>query len=230
MHRQEVIHTLAARIAGVKRDHPVRVGVDGITAAGKTTLADNLAEALRGGPREVIRASVDDFHNPPAVRYRRGRLSPEGYYLDTFDYPALRERLLPLGSRGSRRYRAGALGQPDGASAAFAERTASENAILIVDGVFLFRPELNDYWDYRIFIAVDLKAAVERGIARDAGWMGSYVVARERYEQRYVPGERLYLESVRPWELADAVVENDDPARPGLRFPADAGTGASAAV
>ena len=221
MHQQEVIHTLAARIGDVKRDHPVRVGIDGITAAGKTTLADELAETLRGWPREVIRASVDDFHNPPDVRYRRGRLSAEGYYHDGFDYSSLRDLLLlPLGPGGSRRYRAGALGLPDGASTAFAERTASENAILIVDGVFLFRPELNDCWDYRVFIEVDPSLATARGIERDAGWMGSAEAARERYEQRYAPGESLYLKSVRPWELADAVVENDDPASPGLRFPA----------
>jgi uridine kinase len=151
---------------------------------------------------------VDDFHNPPDLRYRRGRLSPEGYYRDAFDCSSLlKTLLLPLGPGGSMRYRAGSFGQPDGAPAEYEERTATDDAILIVDGVFLFRPELNDCWDFRVFIDADIATTMERGIARDAGRMGSAEEARRRYEQRYVPGERLYLESVRPWELADVVVQ-----------------------
>jgi uridine kinase len=46
---------------------------------------------------------------------------------------------------------------------------------------------------------------------------------RQRYARRYVPGQRLYLEACRPEARADAVVGNDDPARPTVRF---AGKGA----
>jgi uridine kinase len=121
------------------------VGVDGVTASGKTTLADELADALSTQGRQVIRASVDDFHNPPEVRYRRGRMSPEGYYLDAFDYASLRALLLePLGPGGDRRYLTGGFGQPDGSGAGFEEQVAARDAIVIVDGVFLFRPELDD--------------------------------------------------------------------------------------
>ena len=219
MDRGSATESIAARILAVTTAGPVRVGIDGVTAAGKTTLGDELAGALKGQAREVIRATVDDFHNPPEVRYRRGRHSPEGYFLDGFDYGSIRELLLlPLGPDGSRRYRVGAFGQPEAASRAFEERVASNDAILIVDGVFLFRAELDDCWDYRVFVEVDTAAAMERGIKRDAGWMGSLEAARERYERRYGPGERLYLESVRPWGLADVVVENDVPELPSLRF------------
>jgi uridine kinase len=190
-----------------------------VTAAGKTTLGDELAEALRESGKPVIRASLDDFHNPPEIRYRLGRLSPEGYYLDAFDYASIQRLLLePLGPGGTRRYRTGAFGQPDGASQAFEEQVAPEDAIVIIDGVFLFRPELKDCWDYRVFIEIDTASAMERGISRDAAWMGSPEIARERYERRYVPGERLYLESVRPWEIADVIVTNDRPESPSVRF------------
>ena len=79
--------------------------MDGPDAAGKTTLAAELAGRL-AGKRDVIRASIDGFHRPRAQRYRRGDLSPEGAYHDTFDYGAVRAVLLdPLGPGGSRRYR-----------------------------------------------------------------------------------------------------------------------------
>src|SRR5919204_1789518 len=97
MARAAVIRELADRIEAVRRPHPVRVAIDGVDAAGKTTLADELAAVLRGRGREVIRASIDGFHRPRAERYRRGELSPEGYYHDSFDYDAVRETILGPG-------------------------------------------------------------------------------------------------------------------------------------
>jgi uridine kinase len=67
-----------------------RVAVDGFDGAGKTFLADELAAAI--GPA-ASRVRADDFLNPQAVRYARGRDSPEGFFLDSFDYDAFRAAL-----------------------------------------------------------------------------------------------------------------------------------------
>jgi uridine kinase len=42
----------------------------------------------------VIRASVDGFHNARALRYERGRHSPEGYFENSYNYAALNQYLL----------------------------------------------------------------------------------------------------------------------------------------
>jgi hypothetical protein len=81
----------------VERRSSARVGVDGIDGAGKTTLADELAAALRARGRPARRVSADDFHRPPAERYRRGRASPEGYYHDSFDFAAVRAAVRAAG-------------------------------------------------------------------------------------------------------------------------------------
>lgn len=97
MKRTHMLQALAKRIATLLSAHPVRIAIDGIDAAGKTTLANELAMVLQSQGRTVIRASIDGFHRPRAERYQRGPASPEGYYADSFDYPALRdELLLPL--------------------------------------------------------------------------------------------------------------------------------------
>ena len=84
----------------------LRVAVDGVDGAGKTTFADALAALLRERLREVVRVSVDDFHQVRAIRYQRGRESAEGFWLDAFDYPRLRADVLdPLGPAGPRRFR-----------------------------------------------------------------------------------------------------------------------------
>jgi uridine kinase len=215
--RHHVLEQLAEQIAAIQRAHPVRVGIDGRSAAGKTTLADELTVSLGQLGRPIIRASVDDFYRPAGERYRRGRESPEGYFLDTFDYPALRSSLLlPLGPGGSRCYRTGVFDSWKEVAVGRLVCEAAPDAILLVDGVFLFRADLNDLWDFRIFVDVDADEALRRGIERDEGWMGSRAAAERRYRVRYVPGERMYFESVNPRQLADVIVQNTDPANPKL--------------
>jgi uridine kinase len=217
MTRRELLRRLADRITAVERPHPVRVAVDGVDAAGKTTLADALAPALEERGRPVIRASIDGFHRPRAERIRRGELSPEGYYRDSFDHDALISRLLaPLGPGGSRWYRRAAFDFRADRRADPSEEIAAADAVLIFDGVFLLRPELFPYWDFSVFVEVPLDISVARGVARDAGWMGSAEAARRRYRRRYAPGQRLYLAEARPAERADAVVRNADIESPEL--------------
>ena len=102
--RRGVLPELASHITRVEREHPVRVAIDGVDAAGKTTLADELVAPLERAGRQVVRASIDGFHHPEAIRRRRGSLSAEGYYRDSFDHATLAEELLlPLGPGGDRR-------------------------------------------------------------------------------------------------------------------------------
>ena len=76
--RRETLTSVTDRIESIHVAHPVRVAIDGRTASGKTTLADELAAELQGRGRIVIRTSVDGVHRPRAERYRHGRLSVEG--------------------------------------------------------------------------------------------------------------------------------------------------------
>jgi uridine kinase len=95
--RNEIVGQLAGAIASLNLGHPTRVAVDGRTASGKTTLAAELAEALRRRGRPVISTSIDGFHRPKAERYRQGRHS-RSYYEDARDLAAIR-RLLRLSWR-----------------------------------------------------------------------------------------------------------------------------------
>jgi uridine kinase len=70
-----------------------RIGVDGVDGAGKTCFADELAEVLVRRGTDALRVRADDHLNPPAIRYRRGRWSPSGYWSDSFDYGRLRAEL-----------------------------------------------------------------------------------------------------------------------------------------
>jgi len=215
MGREELLTTLAAQIADVRCDHPVRVAIDGVDASGKTTLADELVAPLQALGRSVIRSSVDHFHNPKAIRYRLGEISAEGYFRDSFNYPLLTRVLLePLGPGGSLSYRRAAFDHRSDANVDEPLEQANPDAVLLFDGVFLHRPEIREYWDLSVFIRADFEVTSKRAEKRDLEMLGSVANVRRRYEQRYIPGQKLYLSEVQPERLASLVVDNNDISNP----------------
>lgn len=215
MIRAQLLEQAANWILETDRTHPLRVAVDGIDAAGKTTIADELAEVIQRLGRPVVRASLDHFHRPRAERYRRGKESPEGYYLDSFDYPLLISSLLgPLGPAGDRRYRISAFDHLNDRPVQAVFHAAANETVLIFDGVFLLRPELSACWDYRIFLQVDFKTALSRAVQRDRKLFGSIGEIESKYALRYFPGQQLYLNQSCPQALAELVMDNNEPERP----------------
>jgi uridine kinase len=63
---------------------------------------------------------------------------------------------------------------------------------------------------------VSFDEVLRRGIARDQQWMESAAAAEHRYRTRYIPGERRYLDEVRPRERAQVVIGNEDVTAPTL--------------
>jgi uridine kinase len=209
-----VLDALVARIDALPRRRP-RVVVDGRSAAGKTTLADELAELLAANGRTVVRASLDDFKRPWAERHRYDRESGEGYYRNAFDLGAVHRLLLDPT-------------EPDGTGVAalcsidpITQRDHSgelvdvpENGVLVVDGVFAMRRELDSAWDLRIWLDVDHETAVRRGVARDTDREGGAAEALHR--DRYAGAEAVYLAEVDPVSHADVVVDTTDHDAPRL--------------
>ena len=202
--RQQTLKAVADDIVELT-DGFALVGVDGVDGAGKTVFADELADVLRASGRAVIRASVDGFHNPPSVRYARGRRSPAGFYLDSYDYDAVCRLLLdPLRAGGDRRivraiYDVDAEQPVDPAG-----ELAPQEGVLIFDGIFLHREELRDYWDYSVFLDVDFSVSVPRVALRDSADPDP----ASEVNHRYVAGQRLYLHSCRPQHHASIVIDN----------------------
>jgi uridine kinase len=129
-----------------------------------------------------VRVSLDFFERPPAERHARGELSPEGYYLDSFDVDRLHAHVLSIG------------GPPE--------------LVVVVDGIFLQRPELADLWDATVWVEADLDQAAERALERDLVRIDSVDAELERYRLRYLPAQRRYIEEQRPQDRATFVLRN----------------------
>jgi uridine kinase len=212
--RDEVLGRLAKAVGSVTVAHPTRVAIDGPPAAGKTTLADELAVVLRTQGREVIRATIDDFLFPRALRYPRGEYSAEGCYLDAHDYHGLNQVLLdPLGPGGDRRFRCAIYDHTTDTALSLPAMTAPDDAVLVFDGVFLMRPELIAQWDLRIFVSTALDKTVDRAVIRE-GPRSSRAEVERRWRERYLPAQQLYFAQVRPTDHVDIIVHNDEPGQP----------------
>ena len=201
---------LAAAVDSVSPGNRVAVAIDGPDAAGKTTLADALGEHVT---RPALRVSVDQWHNPRSVRLRRGAESPLGYYLDSFDHDALTAHLLRPFRGGAARVRTAhydfRADAPD-----VVETEVARDAVLLLDGVFLLRPELRHHWDLSVYLHVPEAVTLERARVRDAEALGGADHVQRRYERRYLPGQALYREAASPMDAADVVIGNSDPVHP----------------
>jgi uridine kinase len=230
--RQGMLAELARQVDVTARTlhHPCRVAVDGITASGKTTLADELAAALSAAPSvgpsvgraDVHRLSMDGYHHPRTHRHRRGRDSADGYYEDAYDFTAFAaEVLIPLGATDrdctSDTYRPAIIDLATDRPASGERRVIAPDGVLVVDGSFLQRTELAPHWDVVVWVAVPFEVAEARGVARDADLLGGHDRAQELFRTRYHVAGRRYLEEVAAERGADVVVDNTDLAAPFLR-------------
>jgi uridine kinase len=215
--RTALVEVVAGRVAALGPGR-LRVAVDGFTAAGKTSFAHELAAAVRRLGRPTLRAGLDDFKHPwrHAVEHGYDRTSGEGYYRNAQDQAAVREQLLvPMAPGGSGLVVLCAHDPLTGVDHSATVVRAPADAVLVVDGVFAFRPGYDACWDLRVWLEVSPELSLRRGIDRDAEREGA-AEAERVHRDRYQVAEQVYLAEVDPRGRADLVVDNTDLARPRL--------------
>jgi uridine kinase len=167
---------------------PLLVAIDGFGGAGKSTLAQRLADEL--GAAHVI--ALDDF------------IVKEHTADDTWDLAWDRARLVqevlePVrrGERPSHRrllWNSNTLSEPI---------EAPQADVVIVEGITTLLPELRGYWDYSVWVETPVEVARERGRLRDAG------NENEAQWDRWSANDLRYLRAHDPRGLVNHVVRND---------------------
>jgi uridine kinase len=202
--------------------HPVRLMIDGRSAAGKSTFASELAEVIRGASCDATVVSIDAFHTPGhKFRSMAEKYTPESYYESAFDYARFREWVLdPLRDGGDRRcrlrywdsYRDEAYHDPAVA--------IEPDSVAIVEGSYLLRPEFDNCWDLTVWLDIDWEQMIERAVERDVAFVGDREVVRRRYEGRFRGVHELYERETCAPARTDFFIDNRDvTARVVLRRP-----------
>ena len=211
--RRVVIAATVDEILGNYRRGRIAIGVDGRTASGKSTFADDLAREFERRGHATARASLDDFLNPAEQRYRRGRHSAEGYYRDAYAYDVLRRVLIePFRLGGSAAFVTAAYDKVRDVQLEPKWRTGPDDLFLVVDGGFLDRPELRGVWNYTIWLDADDEVRARRLKDRDGIEPGSELAAR------YEGAHDLYERDAHPRQAAIAIIDNTDPEHPRRVF------------
>lgn len=182
--------TLIQRLSEGKSGAPVLVAIDGHSAAGKSTLARTLQRRL-----EAQLVSGDDFYGV-MDEAERFSLDAEAGYRRYYDHERLAAEVLePLSNRQTARYRAydwmtGALGD---------YRETAPHGTILVEGVYVARPELRRYYDVCVLVETPERVREGRQQAR--------ADASKAWLERWEDAERYYFEFV--FGSADLIVPTE---------------------
>ncbi len=179
--RDEAPAWVAARLDG--RTGTRWVGVDGLAAAGKSTLARRIAAAVPGA--RIV--SVDDF----------GRVGLRGWDLALFTSAVLE----PLLAGRPARYQHWDLLHDVGRD----WLEVPPGVPVVVEGVSATDVRVPVPWDVTLWLEVPQAERERRIRARE-----SYPAFQERWRTDWWPSEQAYAAAQRPWTRVDAVVTDAD--------------------
>jgi uridine kinase len=203
----ELVREILERRANTPEARSLLVGVSGIDGCGKGFLATQLQAhlALRGVIPVIL--NVDGWLNLPQKRFDQNAPGVNFYEnairLDQF----FSQLVLPLRERRSIHLEAD-----------FVEETASDYrkhtydyqdiSVVLVEGIFLFKPQYRKYFDLAIWIECSFPTALARAIDRaQEGLSPANTIAA--YDTIYFPAQRIHLAQDKPREHADLIFEND---------------------
>jgi uridine kinase len=216
----ELARSMATELVSLGTSRPVAVAVDGPDGSGRAALADRVAAVCWSQGRPAIRISGEDFLHSRPIRYRRGSDSPVGFFEDSFDDAAFRQLVLAPLTDGDRRIVRRIRDPRTDAPVDSPAEPVADGTLVIVDGSFLLRRSLQEYWGLKVFLTLTEVERVRRAddCERQAEEGGDGVAADHR--QRRARGFALYLDQDDPEGAADIVIDTTDGLRPvPLRWP-----------
>ena len=186
------------------------VGISGIDGSGKSTLSGQIESALTKRNITATQVNLDDLLHPKSIRHKN-RDQVQGYFEDNFDFSSLINKILDP-ARGAARF---ATHYPvlnlDTDELSTRDFAFDGPGVLIVEGVFLFKKELRDKFDLKVWIEIAFAEAMDRVVARSRDVRyGDEEAIRARYETRFFPTQRHHLERDRPADAADIVVDSSE--------------------
>jgi uridine kinase len=187
---------------------PFVVGVNGIDTAGKTEFSRKLEENLVKHGFKVQLIHIDDFHNPKEIRYS-GENEVENYFYRSLNLELLLDEILePIKKDNKLDKTIMLLSLDTDKYELFRSYNVDKDTIVILEGVFIFREEIRNYLDLKVFLQVPFELCKERAEKRDVPKFGKDIL--KKYDFKYTPTQRKYLEMFPPNELADIIIDNSD--------------------
>ncbi len=181
---------------------PFVVGINGIDTSGKTMFTGALADYLTTMNRKVQVINLDDFHNPREVRYA-GDNPAENYYHRSFNIRSIIENvLIPIHHKEKHTVSLKLLDLNTDKYDLIRNYSFSADTVVLFEGVFLFRRELAEYIDLKVFLEISSGESKRRALERDPE------AVLEKYDTKYLPAQAEYLKKYPPEDVADIIIDN----------------------
>lgn len=92
------------------------------------------------------------------------------------------------------------------------------SCIYIIESIYLFREDIIEFLDYKIFLDITESTCLKRcyNRARDHELYGDNEWIRQKYEIKNFPGYRLFLQLQNPKARADILIDNNDYLNPKI--------------
>lgn len=189
--RRDLIEALADEILHNYAHGRVSVAIDGVDPAATDAFGADLVELLKKRGHSAFAARMNDFVSPRERREAWGADSAEVRYRNTYDYSVLRRVLIdPFKMGGSTGFVAAAYDRAREQQIQAKWLTAPEDAILVVSGEFLQRPELKGMWNF-------------------TAWLES--APGDPDDKLAAAARKLYAKDVKVRESASAIIDNAVP-------------------
>ncbi len=191
---ENYIEDIALRVDALHSEdkRPVVIGMDGMAASGKTTLASLLANRL-----DAAVIHMDDFFLPQGFRTPERLRTPGGnVYYERFCKevkPYIRSGQL----FGYRVFDAHKHDYVD-------TRDIWPKPVILVEGCYCMHPEIGDIYDLRLFVEVSPYEQEKRIAQTRAAHL-------EMYKAMWIPMENRYHKAFRIKELCDMVITSGEP-------------------
>lgn len=212
----EVVREILQRRANIPETRSLLVGVSGIDGCGKGYLAAQLQAhlALHGIIPAVL--NVDGWLNLPEKRFDRNAPAVN-FYENALRFDQFFSQLvLPLRDQRSIHLVADVVEET---AANYRRHTYdyTDVSVVLVEGIFLFKPQYRKHFDLTIWIDCSFATALARAIARaQEGLSAANTIAA--YDTIYFPAQRIHLAQDKPRENADLVFANDTQPRAARAF------------
>lgn len=182
------------------------IGLDGLGGSGKSTISETLCKQLTVNNFHTVILHIDDFIHPKAIRYNDNYAEWECYYNLQWRYDYLKDEIIKPIKRGLDFHKQIELYNKDNDTYFLNDTYIPSGSIVIIEGVFLQREELKEFFNYMIYIDIPEEVRLERVLKRDS-YIGDKSQIKEKYDNRYFPAERHYVKTCNPCGNADYVVK-----------------------
>lgn len=171
-----------------KHHKPVLIAIEGFGGSGKTTLAEQLRDALR----DAYIINIDDF-------IIKAKLTEPSWDKGAFDRERLEQQVLIPATTGKDVAYQKLIWETDNLSEPV---NMPKVAYLIVEGISSYHPNIAKYYDYKIWVDTPIELAKERGHSRD----GSNENAQ--HWDLWAENDLKYQQKYHPEQVADFTIEN----------------------